>query len=253
MADKIALIGVRGSGKTHYARELESKGYIKVSLADPIRKAVSGITDQPNKVLTLLAIPEIYTDFKKEPVKDWFSKHGITFGEKAFEGALFLGDDKDYIDTMTGRTFLQYIADAMKMLVGEDIIISRVLDYSKELPKVVIDDVRFLDEYIALRDAGFEFRFINWGDKTQSELVDHGSDLMAAMLHKWGGFKHLDVITEERMLEFLNQDDGNGGLVYDRYYELVETLKHIGAEDLDDNDDDDDDDDENYPTEEDDE
>lgn len=131
MNDKIAFVGKQRCGKSTSCLLLQSLGYTKMGLADPV-KAVT--VEMINTFYRYLGEPEMMTRERLE--RDKTELRWLLQGVGTDLGRNYLGPDSIWIELLLSRV------KTYELTHGDEF-------------RVVVEDTRFLNEVKALRSQGF--------------------------------------------------------------------------------------------------
>lgn len=166
----VAFIGRAGSGKDYQAQLLEKKGYTRIAFADALRDITAQIVRWP-----LDELLKIYDDFKK--------------------GDVFPG--------YTGREILENVGSAIRKYDPQFWVNAAQLTITQnELKKVVISDMRYINEYFQMQQFcnqhGFEFKciFCDYHSDRYQEVNNHESAWLSNFFAQ-NGYKDLQEINED--------------------------------------------------------
>jgi len=158
MPIRIALSGKAGSGKSLTADYLVRKhGFKKLTFAEPIRQILRLLFGIPSKWFTDPVLKEsIY-----EPL-------GVSTRQLMQK-----------VGTELFRCELHKQLPHLKLPSGSNVWINHIVEQIKifQDENIVVDDLRFDDEYHSLKDQGFvAFRIRKPGEEKKSDLSDHASE-----------------------------------------------------------------------------
>lgn len=123
----IALCGPKGSGKSTLAKLLHKRGYVSVNFADPLKSMLRVLLE----------------------------KGGL---DSEIIDRILFGDLKevslDYLCGATARHAMQTLGSEWREMIHRELwtrIWERYVDHHTEATKIVVEDMRFLHEYLAIR------------------------------------------------------------------------------------------------------
>jgi len=141
----IALGGRKHSGKTEFTKVAKEFGFIRVSMADPLKRYTAKLFDWP--------IDDMYSQERKEELL----LNPVKFGkEECLKLRSIVGCDDiplPLIDTIikTKRYALQFLGSEVLRSYNKDFHIKKMIESLPNEGKFVCDDIRFMNELDALK------------------------------------------------------------------------------------------------------
>ncbi len=217
---KIGISGKMASGKTTLAKYLvENHGFVKLSFADPIKELESIQANTPDELLQLELDPI---------VKDIIAKNGCytNVGQKRLEMMVWLASVFARYPKMPGeknRPLLQNLGQEARERFSDSIWIDYALRVASQYDNVVIDDVRYENEAVALKDEGFRVWRVEISLEEQARRLRelYGEEMLAFTAHQ----SEVDLDNRWDMFDYII--DNNGSLE-ELYLSATRILKEEG-------------------------
>ncbi|MDP9439711.1 MAG: hypothetical protein M3P49_13390 [Actinomycetota bacterium] len=147
---RLAFVGPMGSGKSTASDYMvASKGFVRVSLAKPVKDVARVLTEQGDTPERDEALLRWATDLLPDPVYRW----GL-LGEQSLRDRLVYSWKLDARTASSYRELCQKVGTDSGRAINDLIWINYMRRFLPD-GNVTIDDLRFLNEYAALKDLGF--------------------------------------------------------------------------------------------------
>jgi len=216
----VGLLGVIGGGKDFTANQyVEMQGFQHFKHADGLRE----ITE--NCLRLKLSNPEVYEEFKKNDIPKFNGYHFVwelfDYLKKNVEDVSLMkvlqltdkildtklqGDfpafnlflDSDHLIPMNGRVFLQRLGNSARDIFTNLIWINLVYKRSENVDKVIISDVRYLNEAQEVLKRGGKLLLCNYTANPRYNPSDpHVSEKLAQDILAAGINQHWTQVTQE--------------------------------------------------------
>lgn len=185
--DIIGLCGFIGSGKSTRAKDYMNLAYEHICFADKVRSLAwkmlewAPLNDEEYELFKITPLIAFYL-FKDS--KKGIIKKGVLFSILSFI----------FQNTPLGRHLLQKVGNDTREIVDENVWIMAIAKETVNIKKVVISDVRYLNEVGWVISQGGKIIFCDYRSN-RYVASDHPSEYLASCLVK-KGFKDGEDVTE---------------------------------------------------------